>query len=140
MHFTTLHSPFSRSLQFWTFRHNPSKTLHFSSLMITSRAMFLKIRHLQSSVASRQSPVASRQSPVASRQSPVASRQSPVASRQSPVASRQSPVSSLQSPVASRQRLCRQLVPQFDRLVDKAVFTDASSLFPDPNIAIVTFT
>jgi hypothetical protein len=27
--FTSLHFPFSTSLHFWTFRHRPSKTLHF---------------------------------------------------------------------------------------------------------------
>jgi len=36
LYFTTLHSPFFTSPHFWTLRHHSSKTLHFSSHLITS--------------------------------------------------------------------------------------------------------
>ena len=51
-HFTTLHSPFFTSLHFWTFRHDASKTLHFSSLIVTSLTVFLNICDCQGKVAS----------------------------------------------------------------------------------------
>jgi hypothetical protein len=47
LHCTTLRSPFFTSLHFWTFRHHASKTLHFSSLIITLLTLFLKRCDLQ---------------------------------------------------------------------------------------------
>jgi hypothetical protein len=51
LHFTTLHSQFFTSLHFWMFRHHASKTLHFSSLIITLLNPFLKICDLQRKAA-----------------------------------------------------------------------------------------
>jgi len=53
-HITSLHfTPhFSLPCIFWTFRHHPSKTLHFPSFVITSLTLFLKICDLQRKVAS----------------------------------------------------------------------------------------
>jgi hypothetical protein len=39
-------------LHFWTFRHHSSKTLHFSSFIVTALTLFLKICDLQGKVAS----------------------------------------------------------------------------------------
>jgi len=47
-----LHSPLFTSVHLWTFRHHPSKTVHFSSLIITLLNLFLKICNLQGEVAS----------------------------------------------------------------------------------------
>ena len=52
MHFTIYHCPFLTPLHFWTVRHHPPKTLHFSSLKITFLTLFLKTRDLQQKVAS----------------------------------------------------------------------------------------
>jgi len=58
-HSTSLHSTslFFTSLQFWTFRHYPSKTLHFSSLIITFLTFFLKTCDLEGKVAKRSTGV-----------------------------------------------------------------------------------
>jgi hypothetical protein len=52
IHITALHSPFFTSLHFWTFRHHPSKTLHFFYLIISFLTLFIKICDLQGKVAS----------------------------------------------------------------------------------------
>jgi hypothetical protein len=52
LHCTTLQSPFFTSLHFWKFRHHASKTLHFSSLIITLLTLFLKICDLHGEAAS----------------------------------------------------------------------------------------
>jgi hypothetical protein len=51
-HFTTLYSPFFTSVHFPTFRQQRSKTLHFSSPIITPLTLFLKICDLQQKVVS----------------------------------------------------------------------------------------
>jgi hypothetical protein len=48
LHFTPL---IFTLMHFWTFRHHPSKTLHFSSLVITFLTLFLKICDLLGKVA-----------------------------------------------------------------------------------------
>ena len=52
LHFTTLHSPFFTPLNFLKFRHHVSKTLHFSSLIITVLTLFLKTCDGQGKAAS----------------------------------------------------------------------------------------
>jgi hypothetical protein len=52
VYLTKLHSPFSNSLHFWTFRHHASKTLHFLSLTIPFLTFFQKMYDLQWIVAS----------------------------------------------------------------------------------------
>ena len=47
LHFTTIHSQFFTSIFSWMFHHHASKTLHFSSLVITFPTLFLKICDLQ---------------------------------------------------------------------------------------------
>ena len=52
LHFTTHHSPIFTFLHFWMFRHHVSKTLHFTSLIITFLTPSLKICDVQGKVAS----------------------------------------------------------------------------------------